>query len=193
MCFYLFLSLLFPSVHSLGGRCTNTCRHPWLPPSTMGELSCFVPSKYRKSHNSFCSSPRGCISHGRLVDCSWLFSDNLKLSIPHSLVFRAPQQMAYPAQMQQPMQPMQYAAPAQLQQVLPRAAVPTPQQATSQLSVVGNVKTERAEARRTSFQVPPPPRIVCLLIHGILELLLLCTPFSFVCLCPICSVLSVCL
>ena len=77
--------------------------------------------------------------------------------------------MAYPAQMQQPMQPIQYAAPAQLQQVLPRAAVPTPQQATSQLSVVGNVKTERAEARRTSFQVPP--RIVRLLIHGILEFL----------------------
>ena len=67
--------------------------------------------------------------------------------------------MAYP-QMQQPMQPMQYAAPAQLQQVLPRMAVPTPQQATSQLSVAGSVKTERAAARRTSFQVPPPARIV---------------------------------
>jgi hypothetical protein len=68
--------------------------------------------------------------------------------------------MAYPAQMQQmqPMQPAMAAPSAALQQVLPRAAmkapVPTPTQATAQLSqVVGNVQSERAEARRTSFQV----------------------------------------
>lgn len=65
--------------------------------------------------------------------------------------------MAYPAQLQQ--QPMQAPAPA-YQQMLPRAAVQmVAPQRTAQLSVaplggnVGNVKTERAEARRTSFQV----------------------------------------
>jgi hypothetical protein len=62
-----------------------------------------------------------------------------------------PQQMAYPVQLQQ--QPMQTPAPA-YQQVLPRAAVQMTAPRTAQLSVaplggnVGNVKTERAEARR---------------------------------------------
>ncbi len=67
---------------------------------------------------------------------------------------RPPQQMAYPAQVQL-QQPMQAPAPA-YQQVLPRAAVQQQMQApprTAQLSAVGNVATERAEAQRTSFQV----------------------------------------
>ena len=60
--------------------------------------------------------------------------------------------MAYPAQLQQ--QPMQAPAPA-YQQVLPRASIQmqAPPRATAQLSAVGNVATERAEARRTSFQM----------------------------------------
>lgn len=59
-------------------------------------------------------------------------------------------------------------APA-YQQVLPRAAVQmAAPQRTAQLSVaappVGNVQTERAEARRTSFQVWPAH--VCVPVRG---------------------------
>jgi hypothetical protein len=65
--------------------------------------------------------------------------------------------MAYPAQLQQ-QQPMQAPAPA-YQQVLPRASVQMQAPRTAQLSAVGNVATERAEAQRTSFQVYPCWRV----------------------------------